>query len=446
MAKNLTAASVAKMRPVAGRLLEIPDAQAVGLYLLIYPSGKKIWALRYRRPKDRRPAKLTLGTVFADRRKTEPDIVPVIGDHMTLAGARRLVAELRHEIALGRDPGAAHIAKKRSVPSAEDAFAAAARDFIEDHARKHTRRWQETARTIGLRQTDGGALEIIDGSLSDRWRDLIVSEIDEDVVFRVVDEARRKGVPGIGRRNDGQSEARARSVHSALSVLFGWLKEKRRIKVNPMAALSSPSAPKARDHVLTNPEIARLWAACDAEGFPFGHIIKLLLLTGCRREEVGGMRRSELSEDLTTLTIPGRRTKNHRVHVVPLPPIARDVIRGVDQHGDLVFTTNGSTAVSGFSKFKKRLDAKLKIEPWRIHDLRRTAATGMAEIGVAPHIVEACLNHVSGARAGVAGTYNRAAYAPEKKAALERWADHIDRLVTGNTAKIVVTLRGRKRT
>ena len=196
MAKNLTAASVAKLRPVKDRLIEIPDAQAVGLYLLIYPSGKKIWALRYRRPKDRRPAKLTLGTVFADQRKIEPDIVPVIGDHMTLTGARRLVAELRHDIALGRDPGAAHIAKKRRVPSTEDTFAAAARDFIEDHARKRTRRWQEAARTIGLQQTDDGALEIIDGGLSDRWRDLIVSEIDEDIIFRVVDEARRRGVPG----------------------------------------------------------------------------------------------------------------------------------------------------------------------------------------------------------------------------------------------------------
>ena len=88
----------------------------------------------------------------------------------------------------------------------------------------------------------------------------------------------------------------------------------------------------------------------------------------------------------------------------------------------------------------------MKIAPWRIHDLRRTAATGMAEIGIPPHIVEAVLNHVSGSKAGVAGTYNRATYQPEKKAALERWADHVDRLVTGNTAKIVVTLRGRKRT
>ena len=219
--------------------------------------------------------------------------------------------------------------------------------------------------------------------------------------------------------------------------MFGWLKEKRRLKFNPMIALTSPSAPKARDHVLTNPEIVKLWAVCDAQGFPFGPLLKLLALTGCRREEVAGMRRTELSEDLATWTIPGQRTKNHLVHVVPLPPMARNIIRSIDQHGDLVFTTNGRTSVSGFSKMKKRLDAKLKFAPWIIHDLRRTAATGMADIGIPPHIVEACLNHVSGAKAGVAGTYNRAQYLLEKKAALERWADHIAAQIEGRPAQVV---------
>ena len=345
-------------------------------------------------------------------------------------------------MAIGNPPS--HIAKKRSIPSSEDTFSAAARDFIEDHVKKNTRRWHETARNIGIQPAEDGTLEIIDGSLADRWRNQPISEIDEDMIFRVVDEARRKGVPGLGRRNEGQSESRARKVHSTLSVLFGWLKKKRRIKVNPMVALTSPSAEKARDHVLTNPEIVKLWAACDTEGFPFGPLLKLLLLTGCRREEVAGMRRSELSEDLATWTIPGNRTKNHRVHIVPLPPMTRDIVRGIDPHGDLIFTTNGKTPVSGFSKFKKRIDAKLKIAPWVIHDLRRTAATHMAEIGIAPHIVEACLNHISGAKAGVAGTYNRAQYLQEKKAALDRWANHIVSLIEGRPAKIVSLRRGKR--
>jgi integrase len=129
--------------------------------------------------------------------------------------------------------------------------------------------------------------------------------------------------------------------------------------------------------------------------------------------------------------------------VVPLAPLARDILKSVTADAGLLFTTTGRSPVSGFSKIKSRLDNSMSIPPWRLHDLRRTAATGMAGIGVAPHIVEACLNHVSGAKAGVAGTYNRAAYEPEKRAALERWADHITGIVSGRAAK-VVALRGRR--
>jgi integrase len=117
--------------------------------------------------------------------------------------------------------------------------------------------------------------------------------------------------------------------------------------------------------------------------------------------------------------------------------LARDLIASVDGDGDLIFTTDGAHPVTIGSKIKNRLDKAMKIPPWRLHDLRRTCATGMAEIGIAPHIVEAVLNHVSGARASVAGTYNRAAYGPEKKAALERWAAHVEGLIAGHAAKIV---------
>ena len=125
--------------------------------------------------------------------------------------------------------------------------------------------------------------------------------------------------------------------------MFGWLKEKRRLKFNPMIALTSPSAPKARDHVLTNPEIVKLWAVCDAQGFPFGPLLKLLALTGCRREEVAGMRRTELSEDLRDMDHPGPADQEPPRSRGTLPPMARNIIRSIDQHGDLVFTTNGRT-------------------------------------------------------------------------------------------------------
>jgi integrase len=430
MAKTLTAAAVAKMQP-GKSLREIPDGQSVGLYLLLYPTGKKVWAWRYRRPVDRRPAKLTLGTVFIDG-KAEPNVAPVIGGHLTLAGARRLVAELKHDIALGRDPGASHMAVKRNVTTAET-FTTAARDFIDLHAKKNTRRWAETARVLGFDQSG----EIINRSLASRWRDKPLVEIDEDLIFHVIEEARNRGIPGLEKRNKGQSEARARSVHSALSVMLAWCKVKRRVKVNPIAALSSPAAPKARERVLSGQEIVKFWAACTATGSPFGSLLKLLLLLGARLNEVAGMRRSEISDD-GTWTIPGTRTKNHRTHILPLAPLARDVLGEVQPiHGvDLIFTTTGKTPVSGWSKTKRRLDGVMKIPPWRLHDLRRTAATGMAEIGIPPHILEAVLNHVSGAKAGVAGVYNRSLYTSEKKAALERWAVHIAGLVAGKTANV----------
>jgi integrase len=127
-----------------------------------------------------------------------------------------------------------------------------------------------------------------------------------------------------------------------------------------------------------------------------------------------------------------------------LAPLAQQILAGVAGKGELVFTTTGKTPVSGWSKLKKRLDAAMgTVPPWRLHDVRRSCATGMAELGIPPHIVEAALNHVSGAKAGVAGTYNRAAYAPEKKAALERWAAHVSGLVAGKPAS-VVPIRGRR--
>jgi integrase len=430
MAKHLTAVGVAKLRQGKTRR-EIPDGGCPGLYIIVQPSGHKSWALRFRRPGDRRPAKLVLGSVHAKTdRSLDPD--PVIGGHLTLASARRLVAELKHQIAQGKDPAAAHLAEKRRT-FATDAFGSAARDFIDQHARKQTRRWREQARLLGLRPTEEG-FEAIDGGLCDRWRGRPLSEIGEDEVFRLIDEARSRGVPGLGRRA-GPSEARARALHSALSSMFGWLMEKRRVKINPLAALKRPAAPRARDRVLNAVEVRKFWSAADAVGEPFGAVLKLLLLTGCRLNEVGGMRSSELSDDATVWSLPSARTKNRRSHIVPLPPLARDILAGVrrmpNERG-FIFTTNGRTPVSGWSKIKKRADLAMgPVAPWRIHDLRRTAATGMAEIGIPPHIVEAALNHISGARASVAGTYNRAQYSTEKKAALERWADHVLGLISG---------------
>jgi integrase len=251
---------------------------------------------------------------------------PVIGGHHTLAGARRLVATLRHEIAQGRDPGAAHLTG-RQLRRADIAntFGAAARDFIEQYAKKRTRRWQDQARVLGLRP-DG----IIRGGLVERWSNKSVADIGNHDIYIIVDECRRLGVPGLERRKDGPNESRAMVMLSTLSRMFGWLARHRRIEKNPCAGVHRPDAPRARDRVLTDAEIARFWPAAAAERVEFSAPLKLLLLTGCRLNEVAGMRRSELSDDGATWHIPGARTKNKRPHIVPLQSLARDLIASVD--------------------------------------------------------------------------------------------------------------------
>jgi integrase len=193
--------------------------------------------------------------------------------------------------------------------------------------------------------------------------------------------------------------------------------------------------------VLSNAEIIWFWRATDAVGEPYGSLFKLLLLTGARLNEVAGMRRDELSKDLATWGLSGERTKNKRAHIVPLPPLVREILSGVQSTSDsLAFSTTGSNAVSGWSRVKNRLDKIMlaiarkekpgaTIPHWRLHDLRRSAVTGMVELGVPPHVVEQVVNHVSGTRASVAGTYNRSQMLPERKAALERWSLHIAGLV-----------------
>jgi integrase len=242
---------------------------------------------------------------------------------------------------------------------------------------------------------------------------------------------RAKGVPGLERRVDGPNESRAAAMFAALSKMFSWLVQQRRIGASPCVGVHRPPPPRSRDRVLTNSEIKAFWQAASLERSEFAAVLKLLLLLGQRLGEVRGMRCKELSEDGETWTIPSERTKNRRTHVVPLPPLARQII-DAGGSGEFVFsTTGGRRPVAIGSRIKERLDTRMKTSaPWREHDLRRTCATGIAELGVQPHIVEAILNHVSGHRAGVAGIYNRAAYAAEKKAALELWAAHVERIVS----------------
>jgi integrase len=446
----LTAAAVAKLRPGATRR-RIRDAGARSLFLVIEPSGHKAWQMRFRRPGGR-DARITLGPLDLSGHELTGE--PQIGMPLTLAAARQLAAAVHRERALGRDPiadrkTAKHRQRVETETRAANTFGTAVHDYVREHTALN-RKGRETARMLGLhydKNTGAGDFTTIKGGLAERWADRPVAEIDGHDIWNVIDEARRVGIPGLAVRNGGISEPRARMFFVALSSLFSWLRRHRRVDASPCASVPRPAKAVARDRLLNKAEIVWFWKAADQMGEPFGIVLKLLLLTGCRLREVAGMRRVELSDD-GTWSLPGARTKNKKPHVVPLPPLACELISGAMGRGDLIFSTTGFTPVSGWSKTKRRLDrlmrtfAQRDIEPWRLHDLRRTCATGMAEIGIAPHIVEAVLNHISGAKGGVAGTYNRAAYAAEKKAALERWAAHIEALISGRPAKVVPMRRG----
>jgi integrase len=182
------------------------------------------------------------------------------------------------------------------------------------------------------------------------------------------------------------------------------------------------SEDKPRERLLSDAELVKIWKSAPDNGY--GRIVKLLMLTASRREEIGGLRWSEVQDD--AIVLPPERVKNSREHMLPLAPMAVAVLEEQPRvkGRELVFG-EGEGGYSGWSRSKERLDEDCGVKNWTVHDLRRTAATRMADLGVQPHVIEAILNHVSGHKAGVAGIYNRSTYAAEKRAALDLWANHL---------------------
>jgi integrase len=197
---------------------------------------------------------------------------------------------------------------------------------------------------------------------------------------------------------------------------------------NPVIGTNKTGAGEARDRVLSDAELSAIWK--HVANSDYGRIVRLLMLTAQRRDEIGSLRWSEIEAmdrpGKALIALPGKRTKNGRPHDVPLSNVALDVLDECTKRDDrdLVFG-QGVGGFSGWSKCKEDLDEKSSVKNWTLHDLRRTGATRMADSGVQPHVIEAVLNHVSGHKAGVAGVYNRAAYAAEKRAALDMLASYI---------------------
>ena len=223
-------------------------------------------------------------------------------------------------------------------------------------------------------------------------------------------------------KKGGPTANRARSV---LSAMYAWAIGEGLCETNPVDGTNKPDERRSRDRVLSDPELAAIWnAATDND---FGRIVKLLMLTAQRRNEMGELRWSEIDMTAATITLPAERTKNGRAHTVPLSADALDILRSIPHRNERDLVFGGAGGFAGWSAAKVRLDEKLgsAVKPWTLHDLRRTGATRMADSGVQPHIIEAVLNHISGHKGGVAGVYNRSMYEPEKRAALDTLASYI---------------------
>jgi integrase len=246
-------------------------------------------------------------------------------------------------------------------------------------------------------------------------------------------------------------------VRASLSAYFTWAAKEGYVDNNPVA-FTNKAGEKARERVLSDDELRTIWLAADDS--QFGAIVKLLMLCGARRTEIGGLLYDELSPTLPLITLPPARTKNRREHLIPLSQPALEILKAQPRRTnpdgtprEHVFGTIVGCGYQNWSRGKVDLDSRIakahhgKALEWRLHDFRRSLSTALHDrFGVPPHVVEELLGHASGHKGGVAGTYNKAIYLEERRRALERWGAHIMGLVTGKRAKAaVVDLRGRQR-
>lgn len=251
-----------------------------------------------------------------------------------------------------------------------------------------------------------------------------------------IDKIVRKQVADIITDLELDAPVAAGRARSQLSSLFKWAMGRGFAELNPVVGTLNPGKGKARERTLTDKELASIWHACDDAG-DYGHVVRLLILTGARRLEIGAMQWPEFDRDASTWTLPAARAKNRRALTLTLPGMAWRIVDSVKRrpHTDYLFGLRAG--FTNWAMCKAALDQRSGVTDWTVHDLRRTAATRLADLGVQPHIVEAVLNHHSGHKRGVAGIYNRSPYAREVKTALSIWADHVASITQGAERKII---------
>lgn len=409
---KLTQTAIAKIELAPGQAERIVfDERLSGFGLRVRAGGKRTWIVQYRVGKKQR--RKTLGSV----------------DKIMAAKAYE-VAELDLAgVTLGTDPQA----KKN------EARARASETF-------------ETIATRFLRAKEGqvkqSSFDQIETHLTKHWATFNGRSIH--------DIARRDIATRLGEIAQERGPYAANRARATLSSFYGWAMNEGIVEANPVVATNRQTDEKARDRVLSDAELVAIWNA--SAGDDYGGIVRLLILTVQRRDEVGAIARGELDLPGRKWTIPSSRTKNGREHEIPLsdPALASlttaTARKGREDREALFGDGDAGNGFSGWSKAKAALDKRIadaaastkekkKPVPWRVHDIRRTVATRMADLGVLPHVIEAVLNHISGHKAGVAGVYNRALYSAEKRQALDLWAAHVEALLAGKPASNIVPMK-----
>ena len=411
MAKALTTKAVEAVKPDPGKRREIPDGIVSGLYLVVQPSGGKSWALRYRY--GGKPAKLTLGRW------------PL----MPLAQARTAAAEAVEAVERGENPAAAKQATKAAQREAQLSERDKVKTLVEQFDKRHLSKLKSGAQ----------ARAFLDRFTVAAWGERDIQTITRRDVLDLLDEIADSG------RN-----TTANRVLAHTRKFLNWCVERDILDVSPALGVKPPAKESSRERVLSDAEIIWFWKACDKLGEPWGPLGQLLLLTGQRLGEVAAMTDAEIEGAKWHLA--SDRTKNGRAHDVPLSDAARGVLAGVQRvKGPFgyIHSTTGQSPVSGFHKGRfhiaEQMEAvaseeageRVEIPAWTFHDLRRTAATGMARLGIPVRVTEAVLNHVSGTGAGIVAVYQRHDFADEKRAALDAWGRHVLALVEGQPGNVV---------
>ena len=403
----LTARFVEAAKPKrngAGELVrtEYADGASIGLYLIVQPTGTRSWAFRFHHRG--KTGKKTLGRAGAGG--------------LTLGAARAAAAAHRHRLEQGAALVTAVTVVTAKADGGGDKIEAAVAAFLELHVRRKNR--------ISTAQAAEGVFNSI---VLPAWRGRTIASIRRRDVIELVE--------SVAARGRGY---RANRVLAALSKFFNWLVARDVLAFSPVTGVEPPHKEEARTRTLSDDELRALWFACEHEG-ALGQAIRMLVLTGARRNEVGHMRCPEIDEDRRLWTLPARRTKNAREHAIPLSSQAWALIEARPQFAGcpFVFSTDGKRAVNNWDKVKHRISAKAGIaaDTWRLHDLRRTCASGMQKLGVPVPVIEKALNHVSGTFRGIVGVYQQHDYADEIRIALQRWADRVEEIVGGKPTKVV---------